>query len=113
MDNNKFLQEKISKMVESIGNQKEAIVKSKMIEKGMAIPSIDAMKQYRFNPLMCEHHEGYGDLYYYNDGTKNGQFIVGFKFFNFIDTWENPTLTTSIEFGIITEEPEWNKRKDP
>ena len=102
------MQELIKQLTEKITSQKELILKEKCKILGVPIPDL-SLKDSRFNPYILEKHEGFGELYYYNDGTKNGKFIVGFSDFEDPDYF-NEDFKINFTFKIIEEEPEWNKK---
>jgi hypothetical protein len=104
------MEEMISEMIDKIRDRKEKILFKRCKELNLPIPKIGSLDS-RFNPYLLEEHKGFGQLYYYNDGTKNGKFITGFteiKLPNFFDF----DIDTKFEFSFneITKEPDWNKK---
>lgn len=96
-----------NELINSINEKKEAILKERCESLGLPIPNLKTREQ-RFNPFLLEQHKGFGELYYYNDGTKNGLFIVGFT--DLIPPEHFMSTKIDIKFEVINEEPEWNKK---
>lgn len=107
-------------LIDGLNHKKEYVIKQRIIELGID-PEIynDLMgrKKFRFNPFVLEDHyeRGY-QLLYYNDGSENGLFVVGFQSLNLNDDsmtsnffkHEKP-LTMSLSLNYFFEEPTWNK----
>jgi len=98
----------ISEIIKSINDKKEAYLIEACKKLNLPIPEFSILEQ-RFNPYLKEDHQGFGELYYYNDGTKNGKFIIGFTEFKEPDYFSDNPIT--LNWDVITEEPEWNKKK--
>jgi hypothetical protein len=92
---------------EKVVKTKEEAIKYQCEKLGIPIPD-ESVKNKRFNPYIEEYHEGFGELYYYNDGSDNGLFIVGFTFPDFEDSPVN--FNFSARFQIIDKEPDWAKK---
>lgn len=101
----KAIEELQEKLIQGFLKKKDDLIEARLTELGIQKP-----EKCRFNPLLREQHEGFGELYYYNDGTKNGLFIIGFKDIPFnLDTYSK--LEMKIEQEYFTDEPNWNKIK--
>lgn len=100
----------IEKMINQVNEKKEEVIRQRCLELSIPEPNKNLSLR-RFNPFSREVHQGYGELLYFDDGTTNGLFIVGFK-----------EITTDISsgiggvgfganFNIVYVEPDWNRKK--
>jgi hypothetical protein len=98
--------------MENLAKKKDLIIVEKIEKLGIDLSiwseKIKA-KRIRFNPFLLEQH-GNTELIYYNDGSENGLFVVGFSFteprFDEINEFK-----INASFNVIEEEPIWNKLK--
>ena len=67
----------------------------------------------RFSPFQVENHPAMGELYYYNDGSANGKFLIGFRDRPMEVNMDGRQTSATIAVEVITEEPEgakiWNR----
>jgi hypothetical protein len=102
----KYYTEKIAK---ELSLQKEKPVKGALASKGVDPELYSAGivgRKMRFNPLLIERNP-YGEYIYYNDGSVNGLFIIGFESYQveFSMNFDSrqPVLTSSLK--VIHNEP--------
>lgn len=88
----------INKLFEHLFKKKEELIKLKLIEKGFG-HLIEGLKTRRF-PKICCVIQGQWELYFADDNSDEGTFIIGFK-----DVYSNPlldngkyTATATIEY---------------
>ena len=105
-----FVQDFIEKMIHEINEKKEEVIKERCLELNIPEPNKDLSLR-RFNPFTREVHQGYGELLYFDDGTINGLFIVGFKEItnDFSSSIKGVGFNTT--FDTVYTEPEWNRKK--
>lgn len=106
-----LLFEMVERAADNINSQKEELLKRRMEQLKIPIPTKEELLKTRFNPLLGVQHDG-AEYYYFNDGTKNGLFIIGFGqmnsgSFDFTKGVENQKF--KIDLPIILEEPEFLK----
>ena len=77
-NNNSILHDAMSALINDINAKKEQVVKDKLEELGIDI-NWELEKTRRFKSILIEYHKETGDeVYYYNDGTEEGQRVVTF-----------------------------------
>lgn len=104
-----IIQEATEKLISDFNAKKDQIVKDRIKELGIDVEIYEDLlkqKKIRFNPFLREQHANGYELLYFNDGSANGLFIIGFCGLDFGDPSE---LKMSISMHHFTEEPEWNK----
>lgn len=100
-------------LIDSFLERKEEIVRQALLKKGIDPEVYERNileRRTRFNPLLIEKHEGKGEFIYYNNGTANGLFIIGFGDIEF--TYYNMQKNCSelgLKQNIIEEEPDFLK----
>jgi len=69
----------LSKMIDDITKQKEMLVINRIEELGIQFDLEELKKPRRFTRFLTERHPDGLELYYYDNYTDNGVFIIGFK----------------------------------
>jgi hypothetical protein len=114
-----MIHELTQKIIEDLMQKKDHLVKDRIKELGLNLEYYEDLlknKKVRFNPFIHEHHENGYEFLYFNDGTENGLFIIGFKNPTIEDNMSTvnydfePKISASINY--FTVEPEWNKIKN-
>ena len=108
-----YLEDAIYSMSEDIENQKALMIQAALIEKGIDLDFNAMLKNPpRFTRLNAEYHTTDTELYYYDDGSHNGLFIIGFRGHGVKHTelTDRKAVKVSFEYSVIHEEPEWNKK---
>lgn len=106
-----MIEELIQKSIEDFNHKKDQVIRNRLIEMNINVNmwgDLLVRKQIRFSPFVIETHEGFGQLVYYNDGSANGLFVIGFTNNNHEFDMDHP-YKFSISVQSFTEEPEWNK----
>jgi hypothetical protein len=103
------IQEIQDKLIRGFIDKMENIIKTRIIELGLPLDKyISDMKEskIRFNPyLKCDYPDG-SELIYYNDGSDNGLFVIGFyPVLNQLDYGTN----LKIERYVYLQEPDFAK----
>lgn len=100
-------------LIDSFLERKEEIIRQALLKKGIDPKVYERNileRRTRFNPLLIENHEGKGEFIYYNDGTKNGLFIVCFGEIEFpYYNMKNNCSELGLKQNIIEEEPDFLK----
>ena len=109
------LQKLTEDLIDSFIERKEEIIRQALLKKGIDPEVYERNvleRRFRFNPLLIENHAEKGEFIYYNDGTKNGLFIVGFTNIEFHGTGKiSMTNQVSVSQMIIEVEPDFLKIK--
>lgn len=102
-------------LAKELSSKKENLIKDRLIELGINPDEYEKDIIYgrrRFNPILLEVHEGFGELLYYNNNSLNGLFIIGFSEMQFPEfDSETTSHRLSASFNVIDEEPERFKVK--
>ena len=86
--------EKLGEQYASLIKQKEELIKSKIIEKGFG-HLLEGIEKRKFPKLCCIKQEGWS-LYFADDGTEQGAFILAIK-----EVFDSPTASDS-KFSITS-----------
>jgi len=101
-----ILTDMIGKMADDINKKKEDALAMKIIELGLEFNFREHLESKpRFSKLLRiikDHDEEY---YYYDNGTHNGLFIVGFKMVSGMDFGEANPMKVTMHYDIIHKEP--------
>ena len=93
--------------IEKINKTKEEAIKYNCEKLNIPVPSKETCDS-RFNKYITEEQQGKGEAFYYNDGSKNGLFIVAFEFGDYENSAVN--FDFSLSFYVSDIEPDWCKR---
>jgi len=101
-----------NELVTSLSLKKEQLLQEKIFE---VMPDFKKEefehRQNRFNPFMCINDGSNNEYYYFNDGTRNGKFLIGFKSIeNSVDVSKDGSFN-KIKIDVILNEPEFLKIK--
>lgn len=92
--------------IEKINKTKDEAIKYRCKKLNIPVPSEANLKS-RFDKFRMESHQDKGEALYYNDGSKNGVFIVAFR----VGDYESNPINFDFRFNfyVLDVEPDWCK----
>jgi hypothetical protein len=96
---NTFTEEYTAKIVKELNDKKDALIKQRLIAKGLERYITDSPKR-RFKRMMVEQHPEW-EHWYADDGTEDGVLIISFERFSGSQTgytFEGNTLSFELKY---------------